>query len=161
MASYPKDRFDDLPPDLNRVGAHRAVPKGGRGWIAFAWAALASGVLVLAGLLGIAYLGNIDLGLFPIASTPTPTPTPTPTAEPLTDPALIATLGADRAISITVLNGIGRCRQGGGCGRQAGRLADRHRHAGGHLRHREDHRLLQRSAQRGHRARHRRRARVG
>ena len=107
MASYPKDRFDDLPPDLNRVGAHRAVPKGGRGWIAFAWAALASGVLVLAGLLGIAYLGNIDLGLFPISSTPTPTPTPTPTAEPLTDPALIATLGADRAISITVLNGSG------------------------------------------------------
>ena len=104
MASYPKDRFDDLPPDLNRVGAHRAVPKGGRGWIAFAWAALASGLLVLAGLLGIAYLGNVDLGLFPIASTPTPTPTPKPTAEPVTDPATIL---PERSITITVLNGTG------------------------------------------------------
>jgi hypothetical protein len=104
MASFPKDRFDDLPPDLQRVGAHRAVPKGGRGWIAFAWAALASGVLVLAGLFGIAYIGNVDLGLFPPKSTPTPTPTPTPTAEPITDPATIA---PERAISITILNGTG------------------------------------------------------
>jgi hypothetical protein len=104
MASIPKDRFDDLPPDLNRVGAHRAVPKGGRGWIAFAWAALACGVLVIAGLVGIAYLGNIDLGLFPPGATATPTPTPTPTAEPITDPATIA---PERLISITVLNGTG------------------------------------------------------
>src|ERR1044072_3709161 len=104
MASFPKDRFDDLPPDLNRVGAHRAGPRGGRGWIAFAWAALASGVLVLAGLLGIAYLGNIDLGLFPVATTPTPTPTPTPTAEPIHAPTLI---DAARAIPITILNGSG------------------------------------------------------
>jgi len=104
MASFPKDRFDDLPPDLNRVGAHRAVPKKGRGWIGFAWAALASGVLVLGGLLGIAYLGNVDLGLFPARPTPTPTSTPTPTAEPITDPATIA---PERGISITVLNGSG------------------------------------------------------
>lgn len=102
MASFPKDRFDDLPQDLQRVGAHRSVPKGGRGWIAFAWAALASGVLVLAGLFGIAYIGNVDLGLFPPRSTPTPTPTPTPTAEPITDPATIA---AERGITITILNG--------------------------------------------------------
>jgi hypothetical protein len=104
MASYPKDRFDDLPPDLNRVGAHRSVPKKGRGWIGFAWAALASGVLVLGGLLGIAYLGNVDLGLFPPQATPTPTPTPTPTADPVTDPA---TIDPARNITITVLNGSG------------------------------------------------------
>jgi hypothetical protein len=104
MASFPKDRFDDLPPDLGRVGAHRAVPRKGRGWIAFAWAALASGVLVIGGLLGIAYVGNVDLGIFPPRATPTPTPTPTPTAEPLTDPTTIA---PERGISITVLNGSG------------------------------------------------------
>lgn len=104
MASFPKDRFDDLPQDLQRVGAHRSVPKGGRGWIAFAWAALASGVLVLAGLFAVAYVGNVDLGLFPPKSTPTPTPTPTPTAEPITDPATIA---PERGISITILNGTG------------------------------------------------------
>lgn len=104
MATYPKDRFDDLPQDLERVGAHRAVRKGGRGWIAFGWAALASGVLVIAGLLGIAYIGNVDLGLFPVETVAAPTPTPTPTAEPLTDPAAIA---PERGISITILNGSG------------------------------------------------------
>lgn len=104
MASFPKDRFDDLPTDLNRVGAHRAVRKGGRGWIAFAAAVLASAALVFAGLLGIAYIGNVDLGLFPPVPTQTPTPTPTPTADPITDPALI---DSARGISITVLNGTG------------------------------------------------------
>ena len=104
MANFPKDRFDDLPDDLARVGAHRGPSRRGRGWIGFAWAVLGIGVLVFAGLFGISKFLDIDLGIgfFPTAVTPTPTPTPTPTATPLTDPA---TLDPNRAITITVLNG--------------------------------------------------------
>ncbi len=104
MASYPKDRFDQLPEDLARVGAHRAPRKRGRGWIGFAWAVLATGVLVFAGLFGISRFLNIDLGigLFPAAVTPTPTPTPTPTMDPVTDPT---TIDPARQLIITVLNG--------------------------------------------------------
>jgi hypothetical protein len=107
MASYPKDRFDDLPEDLVRVGAHRAPKKRGGGWIAFAWAALATGVLVVGGLYGLSRIDSsisFDLpGIAEATEEPTtPTPIATPTAEPLTDPAAI---DPARAITITVLNG--------------------------------------------------------
>jgi hypothetical protein len=103
MASYPKDRFDQLPADLARVGAHRGPRPRGRGWIGFAWALLATGVLVFGGLFGISKVLNIDLGigLFPVAETPTPTPTPTPTMDPID----AAALDPARLITITVLNG--------------------------------------------------------
>ena len=106
MASQTPDRFDRLPADLERVGAHRAVAKQGRGWVGFAWAALATGILVVGGLFGLSLLCTVDLGLPNFSggdgSTPTPSATPTPTAAPLTDPA---TLTPERAIQITVLNG--------------------------------------------------------
>ncbi|MBD8610314.1 LytR C-terminal domain-containing protein [Frigoribacterium sp. CFBP 13729] len=54
MAKHPRDRFDEVPGDLHRVGAHRAVARRGRGWVVFAWCALAVGVLVGA---GVVYLG--------------------------------------------------------------------------------------------------------
>jgi hypothetical protein len=103
MASYPKDRFDNVPEDLARVGAHRAPPRKGRGWIGFAWAALATGVLIFGGLFGISSILGIDLGLpfLTAASTPTPTPTPTPTMDPITP----AKLDPARGIKITILNG--------------------------------------------------------
>lgn len=97
--AYPTDRFDSVPDDLLRTGAHRAAPRRGRGWIAFAWAALATGVLVAAGLFGLAVIrGTIEV---PLLGTPsksaavTPTPSETPTVAPKLDPAL----------AITVLNG--------------------------------------------------------
>lgn len=100
MATKSTDRFDSVPDDLLRTGAHRAAPKAGRGWIAFAWAALATGVLVAAGLFGLAVIrGTIELPFAtPSATgtgTPAPTPTPTPTVEAKINPAL----------AITVLNG--------------------------------------------------------
>jgi hypothetical protein len=106
MASYPKDRFDELPKDLDRIGAHRGPKRKGRGWIAFAWALLATGVLMFAGLFGVSRYLGIDVGipLFEAPATPTPTPTPTPTMDPVTDPASIdPALG----IKITVLNATG------------------------------------------------------
>lgn len=91
MATYPKDRFDELPPDLLRVGAHRAPAKRGRGWIGFGWAALATVLLTVVGLVGLAALNNkinFDLPFLQGQETQTPSPSSTPTAEPTLDPAV-------------------------------------------------------------------------
>lgn len=88
-----------------RVGAHRAPLKKGRGWITFGWAALASLVLIVAGLYGLSrVIDGISFDL-PIFSGETPGATPAPTSssvEPVLDPA---TIDEARQISITVLNG--------------------------------------------------------
>jgi LytR cell envelope-related transcriptional attenuator len=105
MAKYPKDQFDDVPADIVRVGAHRAPPKRGRGWITFAWALFAIGVLVIGGLYGLARIGAVhDLGLPFIGTPDTPTPTPTvaPVADAVIDPS---TIDPERHISLTILNG--------------------------------------------------------
>jgi LytR cell envelope-related transcriptional attenuator len=105
MAKYPKDQFDDVPADIVRVGAHRAPPKRGRGWITFAWALFAIGVLVIGGLYGLARIGAVpDLGLPFIGTPETPTPTPSESqlVEPLIDPS---TIDPERHISLTILNG--------------------------------------------------------
>jgi len=57
MSRFPRDRFDDIA-DGPRVGAHRGLPRRGRGWIAFAWAALATGVLVGVGVLVLQIANN-------------------------------------------------------------------------------------------------------
>ena len=108
MASYPKDRFDDLPDDLVRVGAHRAPHKRGGGWIALAWAALATLVLVVGGFYAVTLFDPSVRFELPgaqassAAATDTPEDDSTPTALPLTDPA---TIDPARQITITVLNG--------------------------------------------------------
>ena len=104
MAAYPKDRFDQLPEDLKRIGAHRGPKKKGGGWVGFAWALLATGVLIFGGLWGLSNIVGVDVGLpiFEPAPTPTPSPTPTPTADPVLDPT---TIDPARNIQVTVLNG--------------------------------------------------------
>ncbi len=126
MASFPKDRFDDLPPDLQRVGAHRAVPKGGRGWIAFAWAALASGRPGARG--PVRYRlprqrrpRSLPAGAPPRRRPPRRRP---PRRSPITDPATIASRSA--LITITILNGTADPAIEAGCGGQARRMAGRH-----------------------------------
>jgi hypothetical protein len=107
MASYPKDRFDTVPDDLLRVGAHRAPRKKGRGWVTFAWAAVATLVLVLAGVVGLTIIDSQTNLALPSSSTTTSastsastsattSATPTPT---VVKPVL------DSTISITILNG--------------------------------------------------------
>lgn len=105
----PPDRFDEIPDDLTRVGAHRAPARRGRGWVGFAWAALATGVLVLAGVLALAaFTDSITIDL-PFTASESPDadapataevdePEATETAEPV-GPLL------DPAVAITVLNG--------------------------------------------------------
>ncbi len=107
MASYPKDRFDNLPKDLVRVGAHRAPRKRGGGWIALAWAALATLVLVVGGFYVVTLIDDsvrFEIPGFPQAgeTSSAPEDEATPTALPLTDPA---TIDPARNITITVLNG--------------------------------------------------------
>ncbi|WP_213816757.1 LytR C-terminal domain-containing protein [Glaciihabitans sp. dw_435] len=105
MATFPQDEFDSLPDDLLRVGAHRGPKVRGRGWIGFAWAALATGLLVVAGIfwLSSADSGNDFAGATSGSGTSTGVPTisAVPTAEPVLDPT---TLKA-RKITVTVLNG--------------------------------------------------------
>ncbi len=105
MANYPKDRFDQIPHDLARIGAHRGPRPKGRGWIGFAWAVLATGALLFGGLYAVGRVLGIDLGIaiFAPEATPTPTPTPIVTAEPVLDPTTIDQVA--REIKIDVLNG--------------------------------------------------------
>lgn len=97
MATHQRDRFDDVPDDLLRTGAHRAPARKGRGWILFAWAALATGVLVVIGFVGIQLInGKLDVhfGAAPAVSD-TPTSSPSATVAAKIDPSL----------PITILNG--------------------------------------------------------
>ncbi len=98
---FPRDRFDEIPDDLTRVGAHRAPRPKGRGWIAVGWAVLATLVLVGAGIFGLSLVnGSITFhGATSSASkttgSATPTATPTPTIVPTVNPSL----------NVNVLNG--------------------------------------------------------
>lgn len=105
MANSPHDRFDDLPDELTRVGAHRAPAKRGRGWVNFAWAALATGVLVIGGLYGLSRVNPAisfelpDLGGG--VADPGGTATPQPEVIPITDPTLV---DPQLQLTISVLN---------------------------------------------------------
>jgi hypothetical protein len=75
----------------------------GPGWITFAWAVLATAVLVVGGLYVLSIFDNsIKFGFGgSTAGAVTPTSTPTPVITPITNPTSIAS----RKITITVLNG--------------------------------------------------------
>ena len=104
--AYPKDRFDQLPDDVQRIGAHRGPARRGRGWIAFAWAALATLLLVVGGVVALKTFLGIDVGIPFLSaestSTPLATSTPIPTAEPVLDPS---TIDPARLITTSVYNG--------------------------------------------------------
>lgn len=109
MASFPRDQFDDVPDGDGRVGAHRAPPRRGRGWIAFAWAALATGVLVVVGLFVLSRIdSSFELPSLPLAGgnagSPSASASATPTTVPAAQPSDVprATL---TALTISVLNG--------------------------------------------------------
>lgn len=100
---FPTDRFDAIPADLERVGAHRAPRSRGAGWMWLLWCAVAVVIIVGAGWIYLRVLdGNISF-VHPTSSstaadtdtgTPSPSSTPTPTVQP--------TVVADA--QITVLN---------------------------------------------------------
>lgn len=103
MAEYPSDRFDDVPAELGRVGAHRAPAPRSRGWVIAGVIALATGMLVGLGLLALQVIDSgLDLGTPPPVGQPSAEPEPAIT--PVTDPA---TVQLPEGFTITVLNGAG------------------------------------------------------
>ncbi|MFT4214425.1 MAG: LytR C-terminal domain-containing protein [Microbacterium sp.] len=84
----PKDRFDDLPADRGRIGAHRAENPRMRGGLVLLWSAVATVVLVALGIFG-TLIATGRVTLFP---TPTPTVTVTPTAEAVLDTSYKVTI---------------------------------------------------------------------
>lgn len=58
-----RDRFDDVPRDKGRVGAHRAEHPSMRGWTTLLWASVAAVVLFAAGVFGtLVAMGRITFG---------------------------------------------------------------------------------------------------
>ncbi|MBB2975018.1 hypothetical protein FHX49_000559 [Microbacterium endophyticum] len=76
-----RDRFDDLPEGIDRVGAHRAENPRMRGWLVFIWALVATVVLTVVGIFASMMIsGRIDL--FPTAD---PTVSQSAGVEPVVD----------------------------------------------------------------------------
>lgn len=84
----PKDRFDDLPAENGRIGAHRAENPRVRGGVVLLWSAVATVVLVALGIFG-TMVATGRITLFP---TPAPTATVAPTAEPVLDTSFAVTV---------------------------------------------------------------------
>ena len=108
MASFPRDQFDDVPDGDGRIGAHRAPARHGRGWIAFAWAALATGVLVVVGIFVLSRIDSaFELPTLPGAGgggSPAASASSTPTQAPITEPSAVPSDVA-ATLTISVLNG--------------------------------------------------------
>jgi len=110
MASFTRDLFDDVPEADGRVGAHRGPARRGQGWIAFAWAALATGVLVLVGIFVLSRVDSsfqLNLPLAGGASASAPagsTASAGATAAPVTDPKALPSDLA-QGLTISVFNG--------------------------------------------------------
>ncbi|HEY8588683.1 MAG TPA: LytR C-terminal domain-containing protein [Naasia sp.] len=94
MRDQPEDRFDRPPADLQRVGAHRTPRPAGRGWVAFAWAALATGVLVGLGVFAM-FVINDRVSFTGGGAIPTETAPAAPTVQPTIDPS----------VNVVLLNG--------------------------------------------------------
>jgi len=77
----PKDRFDDLPADLQRIGAHRAEHPRMRGSVVLLWSAVAAVVLIAVGIFGTL----IATGRISLAPASSPAATSEATAEPVID----------------------------------------------------------------------------
>ena len=91
--STAEDRFDNLPEELSRVGAHRAPRSARSGLIGFAWAALSTLVLVSAGVGAMVFVtGTLSFeGLIPVAST-TPATVATKSVKPTIDPTVLVSV---------------------------------------------------------------------
>ncbi|QLD10850.1 LytR C-terminal domain-containing protein [Microbacterium oleivorans] len=102
--TYPKDRFDELPADLARVGAHRAENPRLRASVLLFWSAVAVLVLVAAGIFGtLVVTGRISL--FPTSSSTAPAAEAPAAAAPVVDtsyPVLILNATTERGLANSV-----------------------------------------------------------
>jgi hypothetical protein len=112
---YPRDRFDLIPEDLQRVGAHRAASKRFRGWPWIISCAVAVVVIVGSGWI---YLRTLDNQVRTSSNQTAPTSAPhvtvtakpssraTPSSAPTATPTPTATVVPSTPVA--VLNGAGR-----------------------------------------------------
>jgi hypothetical protein len=92
--TYPRDRFDDVADETGRVGAHRAENPRMRAGVVFAWAALATVILVAVGIFGVLVVSDrISFG-----------PGDTSTSAP--DPGVVPEI--DTTYAVLVLNASGQ-----------------------------------------------------
>ncbi|MDQ1215778.1 LytR C-terminal domain-containing protein [Microbacterium arborescens] len=99
--TYPKDRFDELPADSTRVGAHRAENPRLRAGVVLAWAAGAVLVLVAAGIVGTMIVTG-RIALFPAEPTATAVVEAPVEADPVVDtsyPVLILNATSERGLA--------------------------------------------------------------
>jgi hypothetical protein len=101
MPTYPTDRFDRPPADLQRVGAHRAPRPAGRGWVTFAWAAAATCVLIGLGVLAMFVINDRVSFNNPFGGAPKPSATTTQSAPATVQPTV------DPSVMVIILNGAG------------------------------------------------------
>ena len=97
-----RDRFDAVPEDLHRVGAHRAKAHAGQNWINLAWSVGAIVVLSVAGLWGLSQINSdfaFRLPFVPAAEEAAPGEAPPEDSPAAAEPML------DPDIPVTVLNG--------------------------------------------------------
>ncbi|QAY58745.1 LytR family transcriptional regulator [Microbacterium protaetiae] len=95
--SYPRDRFDDAPVEVDRVGAHRAENPHLRAGVIVIWAAVTTVVLIAVGVVG-------TLALTGRFGTPAAGPT---TAAPTTS----VTPVIDTSFTVLILNATGESGQ--------------------------------------------------
>lgn len=55
---HPRDRFDDIPRDARRIGAHRAENPRGRWVVVLLWVLVVLAVLIAAGIVGFVAILN-------------------------------------------------------------------------------------------------------
>lgn len=79
--TYPRDRFDEIAPETGRVGAHRAENPRMRGGIVFLWAAVATVLLLVAGI----FASLLITGRISFTPEVVPSATPLPVVEPVVD----------------------------------------------------------------------------
>lgn len=98
------DRFDKVPRDRGRVGAHRGPRRRGGGWLAFLVAIVAIVVLTVGSLFVLSRFLDIEVGI-PWLAKPTPTVAPAETAQlpMINDP--VTELDPARGVTIAILNG--------------------------------------------------------
>lgn len=107
---FPRDRFDEVI-DGPRVGAHRGAERRGRGWIAFAWAALATGVIVGICVLVLALLNgsySFQGSGSPSSASASATAKPSasaPASAPASQAPAVGTPAQQGASTLVVLNG--------------------------------------------------------
>lgn len=104
MSSYPKDRFDDLPADLDRRGAHRAPRTRAAKIASWLWGLAAVAALVLLGVLGMSIIDRIVTPGEQADATAEATATGAP---PVEETQAAVTPKLDPNVAVTVLNGTG------------------------------------------------------